>query len=1160
MNAFSRTGTDLYKGKYRILCILLTISLIVSLVPATVFAAEIHKIVIDSSICDGIVEADKDEAISGETVTLNVVPDNGFTVRDWPNYMVDDNQFFVEPDDAGNLSFEMPDCDITIHASFEGVVYIRFSDQSAAPCEGRFGSIGDAMDYFTLNNGDADAVEEFSVFGDLFIDSNTTLMDGDYNLNIFGNHLTVAEGVEVDFAGKLAAEQDASITVGTDAHISNIELFAEDTVTPWEQPQAGETFVWLEDVGDNGEWVRFVDDNPDEFAPGFNQFWVDYDNFGGSGYEVQRGNENPAYVFPPRWSEDYSRPEVFETGETLYFALVMPDDGTTYSPVVEIEIFDGNEEVGNTILSSLGETPAITLAGNSFSYTPVNDFGFVVHAWFTESDYEFSKIFGKYTIEIVWEGNGNIAVDGATQVTSGNRTKVVWDEDPGDVSFTITPNEGNSVLESVWIEQEADGDDFYNALDNEESAFTFSDGYKLDVSSEHFTDEFGGAFIVVVFRFTGWMPKEPARIGIQITNNDGANATIWSKFDTETEFTPFTEANYDSTGNIWINLPEGASTITFKVEPGDGFDLQDCTILCDDQDVDEEKTYWNDVIGDGYEYAVPGDAETIIFRASFGYKLLSWSTVSWDGGNVQVENGQVDVYAVHVGDITYSEDIDVADDENKIYPLSNITVIPNDPANPLDGTLRLYGVAFMNGTDLFISENTTEDVVLDFRFVPDYGYQVTDIHATEESLFDEFTPGTEISTFSFDYELGTNVHFIVEFSKTDDIIDSTESSAVDSAYVENGENAISSGNLLMNITDVGDENVSDGLKEEVGANDAIYLDMSLYQIVEKGGENGVWENQLEELDGEISISLLMSNLDPNSEYYIVREHETASGMIYDEIPSVIDFTEGSVSFNSDKFSTYALVKVNEPEPTGVEGFVDRCYTVILGREPEEAGMQNWMNALNNGTNCGAQVAYGFIFSQEYINKNKSDEEFVTDLYLMFFGREPDTAGLNNWLNQLNAKVMTKEQVFAAFAKSAEYKNICSDYGILQGCYIPGYSTASQTQVNLFVYRLYSTCLGRNADIGGLENWSRNILAGNTSGYSAALGFFTSAEYQNLNKSDEDFIKDLYLVMMDRNADAAGLKNWVNQLTVYTKEEVIKMFCKSTEYRNICASYGINVGV
>ena len=306
---------------------------------------------------------------------------------------------------------------------------------------------------------------------------------------------------------------------------------------------------------------------------------------------------------------------------------------------------------------------------------------------------------------------------------------------------------------------------------------------------------------------------------------------------------------------------------------------------------------------------------------------------------------------------------------------------------------------------------------------------------------------------------------------------------------------------------------------------------------------------------EISI---FSCIVGNTEYYYSLDDLEG----YMPISDLMDGNSLRYSFDPCGESyVYCYVTVDLiPAPTGVEGFVDRCYSVILGREPDEAGKANWVSALNNGTNCGAQVAYGFIFSQEYINKNKSNTEFVTDLYLMFFGRNPDSAGLINWLNQLNAGVMTREQVFASFAKSAEYKNICSDYGILQGCYVPGYSTAAQTQVNLFVYRLYNTCLGRNADIGGLENWSRNILAGNTSGYSAALGFFTSTEYKNLNKSDEEFIKDLYTVMMDRNADAAGLENWVKQLTVYSREEVIKMFCKSTEFRNICARYGINVGV
>ena len=49
---------------------------------------------------------------------------------------------------------------------------------------------------------------------------------------------------------------------------------------------------------------------------------------------------------------------------------------------------------------------------------------------------------------------------------------------------------------------------------------------------------------------------------------------------------------------------------------------------------------------------------------------------------------------------------------------------------------------------------------------------------------------------------------------------------------------------------------------------------------------------------------------------------------------------------------------------------------------------------------GAQVGYGFIFSQEYFNQKRTDDEFVLDLYQMFFDRTPDTDGYNNWVNKL----------------------------------------------------------------------------------------------------------------------------------------------------------------
>ncbi len=45
-------------------------------------------------------------------------------------------------------------------------------------------------------------------------------------------------------------------------------------------------------------------------------------------------------------------------------------------------------------------------------------------------------------------------------------------------------------------------------------------------------------------------------------------------------------------------------------------------------------------------------------------------------------------------------------------------------------------------------------------------------------------------------------------------------------------------------------------------------------------------------------------------------------------------------------------------------------------------------------------------------------------------REPDSAGYNDWLNQLNNGA-SRESVFQGFAGSVEWSNICSEYGIVK---------------------------------------------------------------------------------------------------------------------------------
>ena len=115
----------------------------------------------------------------------------------------------------------------------------------------------------------------------------------------------------------------------------------------------------------------------------------------------------------------------------------------------------------------------------------------------------------------------------------------------------------------------------------------------------------------------------------------------------------------------------------------------------------------------------------------------------------------------------------------------------------------------------------------------------------------------------------------------------------------------------------------------------------------------------------------------------------------------------------------------------VRSFVSRLYRNCLGRRPDTSGYEYWSSQLQNHSISGANCAYGFFFSPEFTNNHYSNQEFVTRLYRVFLGREPDAAGLNNWVTTLNSGV-SRQDVFYGFAHSAEFTRICSEYGIVRG--------------------------------------------------------------------------------------------------------------------------------
>ena len=269
------------------------------------------------------------------------------------------------------------------------------------------------------------------------------------------------------------------------------------------------------------------------------------------------------------------------------------------------------------------------------------------------------------------------------------------------------------------------------------------------------------------------------------------------------------------------------------------------------------------------------------------------------------------------------------------------------------------------------------------------------------------------------------------------------------------------------------------------------------------------------------------------------------------------FSSGSKVASLDPAST--TVNAASFNEQGVTDFVTRLYDICIGRAPDAAGLADWTGQLKNGKATGVSVAYGFIFSQEFQNKGYTNDEYVEIMYNAFFGRASDPTGKSNWLNSMNAG-MTREELFMGFANSTEFFNLCNEYGITAGCHIMGRDFTQTAQINLFVERLYNVILGRPCDQWGMQDWSTRLASREISGAEAAYGFVFSPEYRNKNKSDSDFLEDLYNAFMGRASDQGGKAYWQNQINIgRTDRDIFNGFTGSQEFIGICNDYGIDKG-
>lgn len=243
---------------------------------------------------------------------------------------------------------------------------------------------------------------------------------------------------------------------------------------------------------------------------------------------------------------------------------------------------------------------------------------------------------------------------------------------------------------------------------------------------------------------------------------------------------------------------------------------------------------------------------------------------------------------------------------------------------------------------------------------------------------------------------------------------------------------------------------------------------------------------------------------------------------------------------------------------GTRGFVTRMYRVVLGREPDAAGLEMWVSQLESGRFGAADIVTRFFNSPEYKGKNKSSAEVVTDCYNAMLGRNPDESGFEHWQKYLDIG-MTADRVCYGFLDSTEFRGLAASYGIRPGMIVLSKARDQNYERTAFVYRLYQDCLNRTPDIDGLEHWCNELWHG-SAGTFVAKGFVFSSEYKNRLPSNETYLEMLYHTILGRDPDEGGKSFWLNLLNYsFTRERVLNKFMFSQEFSGKCSKAGINVG-
>lgn len=224
------------------------------------------------------------------------------------------------------------------------------------------------------------------------------------------------------------------------------------------------------------------------------------------------------------------------------------------------------------------------------------------------------------------------------------------------------------------------------------------------------------------------------------------------------------------------------------------------------------------------------------------------------------------------------------------------------------------------------------------------------------------------------------------------------------------------------------------------------------------------------------------------------------------------------------------------------GQVFRLYGVVLGREPNGSGHDNWTNQLAEGKPLN-KVAAKLMASAEFklVYGAMDNATFIETLFLNALGREPNPDGFASWTSALDNGLSRRAAVIG-FSESNEY------VGRTEAASTAFTTAARQRDYTDDVYRLYDGLLDRAPNAKGLHSWSERLVSG-TELSKVVTSFMKSSEYRSSfgGLGNKDFVAQLYQTALDRVGSASEVGAWASLLAKgMSRKKIVMAFIDSAE--------------